>query len=180
MGPRERLPDQPQHPAAEPLTRGRYPAIGQGRHPPGDEPGVGGRALDDDHLVDAEVGQGGNVALLRLTEGHGGAQPGRVASRLPHLTSRWARRSATSATRHEDRPALDRLPDSVRVITVGGDAAAGADHVPDPRAAVAARFGAGRAGRTVLVRPDGYVAETAAPGQLGRIRTRLGIVPAAA
>ena len=80
----------------------------------------------------------------------------------------------------EDRPALDRLPDSVRVITVGGDAAGSADHVPDPGAAVAARFGAGRAGRAVLVRPDGYVAETVAPGQLGRISARLGTVRAPA
>jgi hypothetical protein len=76
----------------------------------------------------------------------------------------------------EDRPALDRLPDTVRVITVGGDAGTDADHVPDPDAAVAARFGAGITGRAVLVRPDGYVAETVAPGQLDRICARLGTV----
>jgi 2-polyprenyl-6-methoxyphenol hydroxylase-like FAD-dependent oxidoreductase len=87
---------------------------------------------------------------------------------------------AVAIAGREDRPVLDRLPDSVRVITVGGDAAAGADHVPDPAAAVATRFGAGEAGRAVLVRPDGYVAETVAPAQLDRISARFRTVRAPA
>lgn len=60
------------------LGHGRHEAISEGRRPLGRGPGIGGRALHDHQLVDAEVGQGADVGDLRSAQGDAPSQLGDV------------------------------------------------------------------------------------------------------
>lgn len=60
------------------LGHGRHEAISEGRRPLGRGPGIGGRTLHDHQLVNAEVGQGADVADLRSAQGDAPSQLGDV------------------------------------------------------------------------------------------------------